>query len=52
MPVGSNLRVGLELVSVDDRPDGSAQVVMRSTFEVEGGGKPACVAETVTLYYP
>ena len=52
VPVGSNLRVGLELVSVDDRPDGSAQVVMRSTFEVEGGGKPACVAETVTLYYP
>ena len=52
VPVGSNLRVGLELVSVDDRPDGSAQVVMRSTFEVEGGAKPACVAETVTLYYP
>ncbi|MFA9564357.1 MAG: MaoC family dehydratase, partial [Acidimicrobiales bacterium] len=36
VPVGSNLRVGLELVSVDDRPDGSAQVVMRSTFEVKG----------------
>ena len=51
VPVGSNLRVGLELVSVDDRPDGSAQVVMRSTFEVEGASKPACVAETVTLYY-
>ena len=52
VPVGSNLRLGLELVSVDDRPDGSAHVVMRSTFEVEGGAKPACVADTVTLYYP
>jgi acyl dehydratase len=52
VPVGSKLRLGLELLSVDDRPDGSVQVVMRSTFEVEGGTKPACVAETVTLYYP
>ncbi len=52
VPVGSNLRLGLELVSVEDRPDGSVHVVMRSTFEVEGGPKPACVADTVTLYYP
>ena len=52
VPVGSNLRLGLELVSVEDRPDGSAHVVMRSTFEVEGAAKPACVADTVTLYYP
>ncbi len=52
VPVGSNLRLGLELVSVEDRPDGSVHVVMRSTFEVEGGAKPACVADTVTLYYP
>ncbi len=52
VPVGSKLRLGLELVSVLDRADGSVQVVMRSVIEVEGADKPSCVAETVTLYFP
>jgi hypothetical protein len=25
---------------------------MRVTVEVEGGGKPACVAESISLWYP
>jgi acyl dehydratase len=50
VPVGSKLRAGAELVSVDDVA-GGAQVTMRVTFEVEGAPKPSCVAEVVYRYY-
>ena len=50
VPVGSKLRVGVELADVSDI-EGGAQVVMRFTFECEGAPKPACVAENVFRYY-
>jgi len=48
--VGSRLRAGAELLSVDDVA-GGVQVALRLTFEVEGGSKPACVAEVLFRYY-
>jgi acyl dehydratase len=50
VPVGSKLRVGVELADVTDI-EGGAQVVMRFTFACEGAPKPACVAENVFRYY-
>ena len=50
VPVGSNVRVGVELVDITDIP-GGAQVVMRFTFECEGAEKPSCVSENVFRYY-
>ena len=50
VPVGSKLRVGVELLDVSDIP-GGAQVTMRFTFECEGAEKPSCVAENVFRYY-
>ncbi|HSJ28503.1 MAG TPA: MaoC family dehydratase [Acidimicrobiia bacterium] len=50
VPVGSKLRAGAVLRSVEDVP-GGVQVVYELTFEVEGGEKPVCVAETVSRYY-
>jgi acyl dehydratase len=50
VPVGSRLRAGAVLRSVEDVP-GGVQVVYELTFEVEGGDKPVCVAETVSRYY-
>ena len=50
VPVGSRLRAGAELASVDDVP-GGIQVTLDVTFEVEGGSKPVCVAQTVSRYY-
>jgi acyl dehydratase len=50
VPVGSKLRAGASLVSVDDVA-GGVQIVMDVTFEVEGADKPACVAQTVSRYY-
>ena len=50
VPVGSKLRLGAELLSVDDIA-GGAQVTMRFTYEVEGAPKPSCVADVVFRYY-
>lgn len=48
VPVGSRVRAGVELVSVTPG-GGGQQVVARVTIEREGGDKPACVAETVSV---
>jgi acyl dehydratase len=50
VPVGSKVRAGAELVSVDDVA-GGAQVTMLVTFEVDGAPKPSCVAEVIYRYY-
>ncbi|HET9861136.1 MAG TPA: MaoC family dehydratase [Nocardioidaceae bacterium] len=51
VPVGSRIRAGVELVSLDRGPNG-AQATVRVTIEREGGDKPACVAETVSVLVP
>jgi len=50
VPVGSKVRVGVELIDATDVP-GGCQVVMRFTFECEGAPKPSCVSENVFRYY-
>jgi acyl dehydratase len=50
VPVGSKVRLGAKLLSVEDVA-GGAQVTMEFTFEVEGAPKPSCVAEVVFRYY-
>jgi acyl dehydratase len=50
VPVGSKLRVGVELVDVTD-VSGGVQVTMRFTFECEGAAKPSCVADNLFRYY-
>ncbi len=50
VPVGSKLRAGVELASVED-VTGGAQVKLVVTYEVEGSPKPACVAEIIFRYY-
>ncbi len=50
VPVGSKLRLGAKLLSVDDVP-GGAQVTQEFVFEVEGAEKPSCVAEVIFRYY-
>ena len=50
VPVGSKLRVGVELVDVTDIA-GGCQVQMKFTFECEGASKPSCVSENLFRYY-
>jgi acyl dehydratase len=51
VPVGSKLRAGAAVASVEDVGGGGAQVTLDVTFEVDGAPKPACVAQVVFRYY-
>lgn len=50
VPVGGRVRVVGENLKVEEI-EGGYQVFPRVTFEVEGGTKPACVADMVLRYY-
>jgi acyl dehydratase len=49
---GTRIRGRGEMISVEERPDGSVQSIMRVTVEIEGGDKPACVADTMSRWFP
>jgi acyl dehydratase len=49
--VGSRVRSGAELLDLRQAAQG-VHAVVRHTIEIEGGAKPACVAETVSLLVP
>ena len=49
VPVGSRLRVAVELVAVAPMEDG-CRTTTRLTGELEGSARPACVADIVTVW--
>lgn len=49
--VGSRIRGAGELVSVGPA-GGGLQVLVRVTVEIEGQERPACVADTLSRFYP
>jgi acyl dehydratase len=50
VPAGSRVRLRSVLKSARKRA-GALQVILDNTLEVEGQNKPACVAETIALYF-
>jgi acyl dehydratase len=50
VPVGSEIRGGATLISVEDI-EGGVQVCMEVTVEVRGAAKPSCVAQVLYRYY-
>ena len=48
--VGSRVRMGVTVASVEDTP-GGAQAVLDLTIEAEGSDKPSCVAQVVYRYF-
>ncbi|MFC1411723.1 MaoC family dehydratase [Streptacidiphilus sp. N1-12] len=50
VPVGSAVRATAELVLVSEVP-GGVQAVVRFTISGKDGGKPHCVADTITRLY-
>ncbi len=50
VPVGSTIRGTAELVSADE-VEGGIQAVVRFTISGRDGGKPHCVAETISRFY-
>lgn len=49
--VGARIRGRGEIVAVEDIK-GAIQSTVRVTVEIEGQDKPACVADTISRYYP
>jgi len=52
VPSGARVRLSGEIKDVREMLGGGARVTFGMTFEVEGGGKPACVADAIYVYYP
>lgn len=52
VPVGARLRGRGEILSVEEAKGGAIQSVVRVTVEIEGADKPACVADTISRYFP
>jgi len=50
VPAGSRVRLRSTLKSARKRA-GALQIILENTMEVEGQSKPACVAETIALYF-
>jgi acyl dehydratase len=47
VPVGSRIRARVKNLSVEKVSDDTVQVINQITVEIEGGTKPACVAELI-----
>jgi acyl dehydratase len=50
VPVGAKIRGGVTLSAIEDVA-GGVQCTLDTAFEIEGGSKPACVAEILFRYY-
>ncbi|MBF5094907.1 MaoC family dehydratase [Azospirillum sp. INR13] len=51
VPVGARIRGRGEIVKVEEVKGGAVQSTVRVTVEIDGHGKPACVADTVSRYF-
>ena len=51
VPVGSRIRGGGEVMGVEE-VKGGVQVVVRMTIEIEGSGRPACIIDTISRFFP
>ena len=51
VPVGSRVRAVGELVRAEPIGDDAVQTTCRVSIEIEGGTKPACVADIIGRYY-
>jgi acyl dehydratase len=49
--VGKRIRLRSRLLSAEPK-SGGLQVKNECTVEIEGEAKPACIAETITLFFP
>ena len=51
VPSGARIRGRGEIVSVTEEK-GGVQAVVRVTVEIEGADRPACVADTISRFFP
>jgi acyl dehydratase len=51
VPAGSRLRGRIFIKAADDAPANGLRVTYGITIEIEGGERPACVAEMIAVHY-
>jgi len=51
VPAGSRLRGRVSVAEAEDVPPNGLRVNYRIVIEIEGGQRPACVAELIALHY-
>ena len=51
VPAGSRLRGRISIAEAEEVPPNGLRVNYRVTIEIEGGKRPACVAELIGLHY-
>ncbi len=51
VPVGSEVRARMKLLSIEDLPDNGAQMIWEVIFERKGADRPVCVAESISRRY-
>jgi acyl dehydratase len=51
VPAGSRLRGRVAIAAADDAPPDGLRVTYKLTMEMEGGQRPACVAEMIAIHY-
>ena len=49
--VGSKIRDRISLTNVEEKPGGRILMTTTHTVEIEGDNKPACVAETLSMFF-
>jgi acyl dehydratase len=49
--VGAEIRLAGKVAEVEEVPGGGVQMLMDFTVEIDGSGKPACVAQAVYRHY-
>ena len=50
VPVGSKVRAVSTATGAESLPNDTLQITVSTTVEIEGGAKPACVAESILRY--
>ncbi len=51
VPAGSRLRGRISIADAVEEPPNGLRVTYQTTVEIEGGERPACVAETIALHF-
>jgi acyl dehydratase len=51
VPAGSRLRARVGVLQAEDVPPDALRVTYKVTIEIEGGKRPACVAEVIGQHY-
>ena len=51
VPAASRLRGRVEVMAAEDVPPNALRVTYKVTIEIEGGKRPACVAEVIGQHY-